>query len=127
MGTSICKFDDWYFDWSSIVDAPTSCAMTRDEYIARALEWEGRRYVEQELPARLARADAKGTSSLNHASLSQTVWLNRAGRSETFLSLSEIKQLVVLWRTDPKAEMEGHVPPSEEDSFDLHAWWKALP
>jgi hypothetical protein len=78
-----------YLEWSSVVDAPVTCGMTRGEF----RDWYKREYGASGMAGledRLRRADEKGTSSYFHASAEDQLQHNRAGNHETTLTLDQI-------------------------------------
>lgn len=91
MARFIARLDDMYFEWSTIVDAPVTYGMTREEFKEYYLEEYGRSSL-LEFEQRMLRVDAKGTSSHIHASAEETVYVNRAGKGETCLSLAQLKR-----------------------------------
>lgn len=89
MGQFIVKLKEHYLMWSTIVDAPISRGMT----LKQLKQWIRREYGQQgidELSARLARVDEKGTSAMQDSSAVDTVWLNRAGPDESCLTIEGI-------------------------------------
>lgn len=78
-----------YLEWSSIVDAPVTYGMTLDEFREHYRERYGTDGLRL-LPDRLARVEAKGTSSHVHDSLADHLIVNRAGPGETELTEAEI-------------------------------------
>lgn len=78
-----------YLDYSTIVDAPITNGMTREECSAYLLEENGRRY-EHEIEPSIARADAHGTSCRSATSATEAILCNRAGPNETKATLAEI-------------------------------------
>ncbi|PTY02607.1 hypothetical protein DB346_08645 [Verrucomicrobia bacterium LW23] len=90
MGRPIIKIKDRYFIWSTIVDAPISRGMTRKELEVEIMRTRGAEGL-KELPARLARVEACGTSA-QHANLRSLISHNRAGPDESHLSAEEIYQ-----------------------------------
>lgn len=80
MGRGIIKLeDDRYLEWSTVVDAPVSASLDRDEAVKAWGE------------ERIARADEKGTSFLDVTeSAANYVRLNRAGPGETCLTMEQI-------------------------------------
>jgi hypothetical protein len=83
MGRYIAKLgDDAYVDWSTVVDAPVSFILTREEAVA---EWS---------EERVARADHHGTSIWDGYPAGSTpdeiVRANRAGPNESELTLEQI-------------------------------------
>lgn len=90
MPTFICKFENRYFNWSTIVDAPTSEPMTLDEfkvYYAAQFGSEGMLI----LPERLERVEATGCSSRDGSTFESMVACNRFGPNETELTLEQVK------------------------------------
>lgn len=76
---------DWYLEWSTEWDAPSSKGMTLEEFKVyyRALHGESGTHT---LPARLERVEAKGISALPpHDDLDDYFEWNRAGENETTL------------------------------------------
>jgi hypothetical protein len=116
--------------WSSIVDAPITGAMTRHGLEKWLTDEHGRHAVE-DYARHIDRAEVYGTSVLYHKSLIDTVWLNRAGPGESWLSLSGIMLIL----TDELSEVEyaalaKHVVPDTEDTNECpdaswRAWCKA--
>jgi hypothetical protein len=98
MGQGIVKLGKRYVVWSTIVDAPISAPMTRDELVEWVRAEEGRRGVD-ELPSRMARVDAKGTSFHNRDSAEHTVRINRAGPAERELTYEEL----VAWANEGRS------------------------
>lgn len=101
MGSFILKVAGAYIEWSTITDAPVTFGMTREEFEAHYREQNGAQGM-KELPARLARVDATGTSSMlpEHQSADDVMWLNRAGRGMA-LSKAEIIRWFVRERRNP--------------------------
>lgn len=85
----IIHHEGFFFEWSTIVDAPTSKAMRRDEFVAWYRGLYGSEGVEQ-LPARLERAEKYGTSSHDHESARDMILGNRAGPNEEELSFESV-------------------------------------
>lgn len=77
-----------YLIWSTIVDAPITYGMTREDFEQFYITEYGRRSSE-DLPERLARCDEKGCSSFNET-LGELISGNRAGDREGTLTLDEI-------------------------------------
>ena len=89
----ICHHASKFFEWSTIVDAPVTQAMTREEFEA----YYGEQYGGQglaDLPERLDRAVRNGTSSMQPMSLESLVQGNRAGPDKTELKFREIIEQV---------------------------------
>jgi hypothetical protein len=101
----------WFFEWSSIVDAPITAAMTEAELLeyyprrrAEQAAEEARGYLEREL----GRIKSYGTSSrLKHTAEDTIGICNRAGEGETWLSAEQQLELCVRRRDDPAATMPG--------------------
>ncbi len=89
MGTFIVKLHDYYFEWSTIVDAPVTFGMTPDEFTEYYREEYGKKGM-QELPARLERVEKHRTSSYDSETPEDIFLCNRAGPNESKLSAAEI-------------------------------------
>lgn len=111
MGRAIVKVADRYIVWSSVVDAPIATGMTLDEL----RKWYRDEYGAQgmrDLPARLERVDERGTSMMHHESATDTMWLNRAGKGETRLTLAQIVDFYVT------RDGHGEQPTGHAETFD---------
>lgn len=93
MSLTIIKLDTpdgpRYLEYSSIVEAPITFGMTLQEftdYYRAQYGWSGM----DEFAYRLARVDARGTSSMTCDSAEQTLLGNRAGDRETELTKEQI-------------------------------------
>lgn len=95
MGRFICHHEGHFFDWSTIVDAPVTSAMTREEYEDFYRERHGSEGM-RELPARLERAMKNGTSCVDGycSSLESLVVGNRAGPGEGEATLAQVLEIV---------------------------------
>ncbi len=100
MGRPIVKLADHYIEWSTIADGPGSYGMTLEELTDYVREEQGNEGL-RELPKRLARIDAKGTSSFDDKSAEDTIWLNRAGPGEKPLHVAEIIEFYVRRKEEP--------------------------
>ncbi len=121
MGNPIVKLEGKYLVWSTVCDAPVTPGMTLGELE----EYVRFRYGQQglaDLPARLARVEAKGTSSMDDSSAEETIWLNRAGADETCLSRSQIVALCS--NCDDDSPRPHGVKINETFSFED---WEKLP
>lgn len=105
----ICKFThpqsmiDMYFDWSTVVDAPVTAPLTRQEYIdSNAAEYN----CVDELMVRLDRADKKGTSSMIDDSFDSVIQGNRAGEKESHLSKDKL--IAYLMKERESMQKYGH-------------------
>ena len=112
MGQAIVKFNhegrDWYLIWSTVVDAPVTCAMTREELEDHVRHWDGQRAAEA-LPARLERCDKYGHCFVDYdrGGAEGVVRCNRAGAEETSLTPEQVWELSVRRRDKPSATAEG--------------------
>jgi hypothetical protein len=77
MGQAIVALEGFYLVWSSIVDAPITLGMTLEELQAWTRDEYGQRGLDG-FDQRMARVDAKGTSSFDSESADDVMWLNRA-------------------------------------------------
>lgn len=107
--STIIKLGEHYVDWSTICDAPLTRGMTREE-IVQWYEDNETAHKAQQLPGRLARADATGTSSLNDT-LKWLIASNRAGRDETRLT----REQLVDWLVHRKGEGPPPVGTADDD------------
>ncbi len=80
---------DFYMEWSSIVDAPVTYGLSLEEFKAHYREEYGARGM-CELDGRLARVEAKGTSAYYYKSAADAIAFNRAGLKEALLTEQEI-------------------------------------
>lgn len=95
MPRHIAKIKDKYLEWSTVVDAPVTYGMALGEFT----EYYKDEYGDQglgRLSDRLDRVNQKGTSSHLDDSVESLVCGNRAGPSETELTLDEIYQVYCL-------------------------------
>lgn len=80
---------DWYLEWGSIVDAPVTNGMTREEFCIYYRDRYGRT-GQLDLPGRMARVDRKDVSAWDYDSADHLLQGNRAGEDETELTREEI-------------------------------------
>lgn len=85
----IVKLHDYYMEYSTVVDSPTTFGMKRAEFEDYYRKQYGES-VMRELPARMERVDAKGTSALTDKNIFDTMGFNRAGPRERRLSIKQI-------------------------------------
>ena len=85
----LVKLGTKYVEWSTIVDAPVSHPMTRNEMAAYLLTKYGTD-GEREIEPRLVRCDTKGTSSFYEPDAETAVSCNRAGPGEAELTFAEL-------------------------------------
>lgn len=89
MPRSIIKIKDKYFEWSTVVDAPVTYAMT----LAELKKYYKNEYGKQgfsELANRLERVEDKGTSSRIDSSVASEVKYNHAGKDGTRITIDQI-------------------------------------
>jgi hypothetical protein len=82
------KHNDYFLDWSTIVDAPITYGMDEEEFLKYHLEEYGKN-ESQDAPQRIKRAKETGTSSLCYT-LDELIDFNRAGPNETNLTYDEL-------------------------------------
>lgn len=92
MGRFLIKIKDKYFEWSTVVDAPITYGMTRDECVAYIKEEYGNQGLFG-LNERLEKADECGSSSRYVSTLEGIEKYNRAGPKGACLTLNEIYNL----------------------------------
>lgn len=96
MGRYIVKLaPEKYLHWSTVVDAPISYLMGRDEMKAYIMAEDHQ--TAEEVEVRLARTDKKGTSALDFGSLEGIEACNRAGYKEANISL---KLMLKIYESD---------------------------
>lgn len=78
----------WYFEWSTIVDAPVTYRMTRAELEQYVSGYEGADGV-RELALRMERVDSKG-ASFRDDDRASVLLLNKAGPDDGHLSEAQI-------------------------------------
>ena len=91
----IVKIDKWYFDWSTVVDAPVTYGMALESF----KKWYRFEYGAQgmkDLPERLKRVGKHGTSAIPNQTVDQLISFNRAGDNEENLSKEMILEKYVL-------------------------------
>ncbi len=82
---------DWYLEWSTVVDAPITYGMSLEEFKAYYKEEYGRSSMD-ELEKQLERVEEIGTSSRIHDSVDDLIAFNRAGDNESQISKEELIQ-----------------------------------
>lgn len=78
-----------YAEWSTILDAPSTWLMTRDQFEAYYLHWYGTDGA-ADLPGRMLRVERTGTSSMIGDTLEDLLSVNRAGPDEAMATVEEI-------------------------------------
>lgn len=87
----ICKLDDMYFDWSTVVDAPITFGMTLEEYKEYYKSEYGNLSISSgEFDRRMKRVEETGTSSLLDKSIDSVIKGNRAGPKESELTKNQL-------------------------------------
>lgn len=86
----IVKLGNKYFEYSTICDAPITFGMSRDEMRSHLLVRYGTCDAD-ETERRLERCDTKGTSSFCDSSAEDALSCNRAGPSESELTVEQIR------------------------------------
>jgi hypothetical protein len=87
----IAKLEDKYLEWSTVVGAPLSVGLSRDEFAAYYREQYGDGKLEK-LNERLDRADQTGTSDREGCDLEELIIGNQAGPDMSELTLEQIAQ-----------------------------------
>lgn len=114
MGRFIVHHKGWFFEWSTVVDAPVTYGMTRLQYEAYYLEENGTRSA-SELAERMKRTLEKGTSAHDYSSAEELMeGYNRAGFRETYLTPDEIIRIYCVEQRSPR-DGEGVKLPDEDD------------
>lgn len=111
MSRHIVKLDDWYFEWSTVADGPTTKGLSLPNLAAYIAEEYGIDGL-VDLGDRLRRVEASGTSSLDGTTADEMIVANRAGPRERCLTKAEIiRQYVPHLHTpnesDPPKETNG--------------------
>lgn len=115
MGHFICHHKDRFFMWSSVVDAPITFGLSRNEFTSwyRAEYGKGDARIQDDLPTRMTRAIDKGTSAFMYGSLEHLVRHNHAGYGGSRLTLEQIIQIYCVERREPR---EGEGEPIRYDN-----------
>ena len=98
----IVHHEGHFFEWSSVLGAPTTLAMPREEFEA-CYEHEYGQAGMEALPRRLEKAITTGTSSYRHSSAQELVDGNRAGPDKRTLSFEEVIRLAMERATDARS------------------------
>lgn len=88
MTKCLIKIKDKYFEWSTVSDSPTTYGMSEGELRDHIKEEYGNDGIDA-LPERLKRISINGTSAIGET-LPEIISLNRAGESETRLTIQQI-------------------------------------
>lgn len=108
MSIVICSFERagvrYYFDYSTLTNAPTTCAMKLREYKRYYFDRHGPGSM-SELAAHLQRADVTGTSAPHARDLRATIATNCAGPRAGYLGVQKLLDLVLSRREgDPRCK-----------------------
>jgi hypothetical protein len=118
---------DLYLEYSTVVDAPTTIAVPRDEMRAYLIKRDGDggddgRAVDE----RLDRAKRKGSSAHGSDDLRSAIICNRAGRDETEMSFAQFERFFFIEHALRRAEYDASgntTPPPAGDlvrEYDEH-------
>lgn len=80
---------DWYLEWSSIVDAPVTYGMSRQEFERYYLEQYGRDGF-RDFEERMGRVEKHGTSSPLRAAVEHVIRRNHAGDNDEPLTIEQL-------------------------------------
>ena len=90
MGRYIIKLEEFYLEWSTIVDAPVTYGMKIDDFKEYYKEEYGSHGM-KDLPDRLERIEENGVSAYPPDNdLDSLLAYNRAGKNESVLTKEEI-------------------------------------
>jgi hypothetical protein len=89
----IVHYKGYFFEWSSVVDAPVTEAMNQEEFEEYYKDEYGANGM-QDLPKRLKRAINNGTSCIDKMTVEECIEGNRAGKDGTELSFKEVLKQV---------------------------------
>jgi hypothetical protein len=106
----VCQYNGRWFEWSTVVDAPVTFGMTREEFI----DYYNNEYSGRDLESRMERAEQKGTSSMMDSTLEDLITSNRAGYNENHLTLGEIERIYLIEKRNA-VEGEGTKMWHEDD------------
>lgn len=84
-----CDGVDYYLEWSTVVDAPTTYGMTLEEFKEHYQEEYGKSGM-RDLETRMGRVSETGTSAIGYNNVKEIIVGNRAGDGEKYLSLEKI-------------------------------------
>lgn len=89
MSRLIIKIEQWYFEWSTVADAPTTKGMELPLLAYHIAESYGEEGL-HDLPMRLARIQKTGTSSIDGTTVDDLLVANRAGPGETCITKEQL-------------------------------------
>lgn len=102
----------WYMVWSTIVDAPATFGMTRQELTEYVREQQGADGL-RDLDQSLERVEKYGSSYFEPQSAEEVLSFNRAGYQETELTLDQIIDIYCVEQREPR-KGEGHLRPIQD-------------
>ena len=120
MGKIICKLPNGNFlEWSTVVDAPVSPAMPREQFDQYVKVMYGQNYYENEHFDRMKFVLKHGTSSRVPAptSFEELIEGNRAGPDENSLTLDEI--VAAYGQFDPDDQLPNDMQPDGYQIIDV--------
>lgn len=96
----IVHHEGFFFEWSTVVDAPTTYGMKRDEFEEYYRDQYGAEGM-KDLPARMDRATSNGTSAAYRPMTArELISVNRAGPGETDIPFEEVIRIYCHERPD---------------------------
>ena len=95
MARIIVKLRDYYFEYSSVVDAPVTWGMNREAFETYYREEYGRSSLE-DFQERMKRVEQNGTSSMSESSVEEVLSCNCAGPNGSNLTVDEIYKFYCL-------------------------------
>lgn len=107
MGRYICHHEGFFFEWSTVVDAPVTYAMPREEFEQYYREEYGRANL-YDFEKRMERAVNTGTSA-HRETLADLIRTNRAGPRDGRLSF---KALLKMLHDRPEEDDDDAAPVS---------------
>lgn len=106
MPRMICKLTDpktktdYYFEWSTVVDAPVTFGQSLEDFKEYYRNEYGQSSV-RDFEDRMKRVEAKGTSSQIYDNVDELISGNRAGDDETELTKEEILEQYCINQNNP--------------------------
>lgn len=118
MGRAICKFTDtegkdYYLMWSTIVDAPVTYGMSKEEMLVWYKEEYGNHGIESLTEYDWKRVEENGTMYYGRVTLDEIISNNRAGKDETCLTKEQILEWYCIKQEDPPRGQERHYEDEE--------------
>lgn len=113
MGRFVCHHEGYFFEWSTVVDAPVTYGVDLEQFTDYYRSRYGELDFEHEWPKRLERALATGCSSRIDRDLRSMVSFNHAGFEGTCLTFEQIIQIYCVEKRPP---VEGEGVPIQPDT-----------